>query len=184
MKNPIRIHDALKQAEFAANVELIDVPVEGAAIALLRTKEMPEFAFVMWVDVKTSTLSQMVFFMHDHGTSAHYPVVCACCSSERYGLKSPTEDKEGEVAWETVLAAKFKAALAGACRANGVTTIFMRHANSWRKHYGDAEGLIVVEALWHRDAFLNLYGRKVVRDALQFIDYSSSKGLIGERDPL
>ena len=168
-----------EMVESVTNIELIDVPIKGDSIVLLRTKEMPEFAFVMWVQRNTSTLSQMVFQVPNERGS-QYPVVCACCASEQYGLEPPvsqTEDNEQWKKWAENLAMKFGESIASVCHSNGVHTIFMRRAKSWNGHYGDVDGLQVIEAKDHRNALLELHGRKIVRDALCFIDFSSSCGL-------
>lgn len=170
----LTIHEVVRQIESITGVELIDVPVEGDAITLLRTRSMPEYAFVMWVHRNTSTLSQMVFRAPSHD---RYPVVCACCPSAIYGMQSPTEDAVERDKWEKEMASRFKQALISTCQACGVKTLFMRRAEAWSRQYGNTEGLAIVEASKHRDAMYELYGRKIVSDALQFIDYSSSQGL-------
>lgn len=169
------IHEAVSQCKEAGNVELIDIPVGGDPIVLLRTKEMPEFAFVMWVDKHSGTFSQMAFEGSEHGRDYRYLVVCACCGSETYGLECPKGRDEKE--WEKEMAVPFKQAIVKTCREKGISVLFMRRADSWSDHYGDVKGLEVVEAMKHKDAMCELYGRKVVREVLQFIDMDKSRGM-------
>ena len=176
----LTIHEMIKNALHAEDVELINVPVEGSPIALLRIKHMPEYAFVMWVSEKTSTYSQMVFCLPDHGYSDRYPVVCACCRSEQYGI-TPPEGKilslVGEDDWQKGCAQAFKNALVETALANGITTLFMRRAKAWSRHYGNVHGLDIVEASEFEKAMTELYGCKLIREAMRFIDFHASRGL-------
>jgi hypothetical protein len=169
----LSLHEVIRQAKFVGNVEIIDVPVEGSPIALLRVKVMPEFAFVLWVTERTSTWSQLVFRMPWNGNSAGYPVVCACCPSEAYGLEVPGMDI-GSISKEK--APVFKSALVNTAQMHGIHTLFMRNASSWNEHYGDAQGLSIKEAEDHRDAYGEWYGCRVIKEALQFM-HRCSEGL-------
>jgi hypothetical protein len=91
--------------ELSDKVELIDLPVTGISLCLLRPRLTPEFAFVMWVDRDSGTYSQMV--LRNTGTGKHadeawhsrqaYLVVCACCGVETYGFDfSPFESNKPE----------------------------------------------------------------------------------------
>ena len=92
----------------------------------------------------------------------------------------PKVGQELRKQWQNDLAVEFKKSLIDTCRANSISTIFMRGARSWSDHYGSSEGLSVVEAGEHIDALLEEYGRRVIREALQFIDYERSQRL-GEK---
>jgi hypothetical protein len=163
------------ESNLTKTLDHIEVPLPGDSILLLRVRKMPEFAFVMWRCINTTTASQMAFKMPNGDESNWYPVVCACCPSETSGLNPPKGDAE-ELEWKVKMAEEFKRAMIDTCRENGVTTIFMRRASAWSECYGDVDGLEIVEAASHFQAFTYLYGRKVVEDSLQFI-HPSSRGL-------
>jgi hypothetical protein len=155
------------------NVELVDVPTEGEHIVLFRVKELPAYAFPMWVSHRSSTAAWMAFRLGDRDSTRAYPIVCACCPSEEYGLTAPKGDDEREE-WLKGKAAQFKKSLVDACRANGITTLFMRRAAEWKPHYGDTEGLQIVEAKGFSSTLLEEHGRRVVRESFQFLTDNST----------
>lgn len=164
------IEEAICQTENTENVEIIEVPFPGDRRVLLRVKEMPEFAFFIWADKFYVSHSDIVFRMPNDGQSKHYVVLCAFCSSEIYGLDPAV--------WESRLhemQPKFREAVLETCRKYGITTVFMCDAGMWTHHYGDVEGLQIVEASEHKKAMQELYGRKHIREALRFIDYDHSR---------
>ena len=173
MGTKVAIHEVIQQAMSADNIELIDVPVPGEPIVLLRVKTMPEFAFVVWVKQSTSTLYQMRFKLKSGGlSSSYYPIVCACCSSEMHGLKCPFDESQEQEreAWKKELAERFRRVIVDTCQSNGIKAIFMRRADQWRRRYGNTNGLKIVEGKNYEHAYQYLYGRRVISQALEFID--------------
>lgn len=177
------IHQVVRCALFAEDVELIDVQTTGDALVLLRSKKMPEFAFVLWTTRLTTTQAQMSFRYAGERRSFDYSVVCACCPSEGYGKQVPPEyleySEERKKEWMTAERGSFKAAVQEACRAGAIQTVFLRRADGWRKHYGDLAGVEVAEAREHVQACCELYGRRTIREALRFI-HENSRGLGGQ----
>lgn len=178
------IHEAIRAARFTENVELIDVPTRGEGIVLLRSREMPLCAFVMWKQIDTTTLSQMVLASNvdqggaDRRIESRYSVVCACCASERYGIEEPggLSEKEQEK-WFRKMAGEFRDQLVRVALENGIRVVFMRRASAWGKHYGDTGGLMVVEACYHLPLLFAMYPRELIKRELRFIDYRRSGGL-------
>ncbi|MEK9155256.1 MAG: hypothetical protein AAB839_01265 [Patescibacteria group bacterium] len=174
------IHRVVRCAVFAEDVELIDIPTTGDALVLLRSKKMPEFAFVLWTTRLTTTRAQMSFRYSGERRSFNYSVVCACCPSEGYGKQIPSErSEERKKEWAAAEKKSFGAAMQEVCRVNAIRTIFMRRADSWRDRYGDLVDVEVVEACNHAEAYGELYGRRTVREALRFI-HEHSQGLGGQ----
>ena len=167
------IHRVVRCAEFAEDVELIDIHVAGSAFVLLRSKKMPEFAFMLWTTEPTTTRSQMSFRYGSGRRSFDYSVVCACCASELRNQTAPSESVEE---WKKAEAEKFKSALCGACCQNSVTTVFMRRAQSWKEGYGVIAGVEIVEASEYRQACGELYGRRTIAESFRFI-HEDSRGL-------
>ena len=178
------IHEAIKEAQFAESVELIDVPTRGDGVILLRSRSMPACAFVVWAQRNTSTLSQMAFVPNvdqgdlDNRMEHCYSVTCACCPSETYGIGeisglSEQEQKE----WLQKVKLEFRDQLIRICQNNGVKIIFMRSASAWERHYGSTGGLIVFEAIEHLSLLLAMYPRDLVKKELRFIDYRRSGGM-------
>lgn len=160
-----KIHKTVKQSLFSATIELIDVPVQGEPIVLLRAQEMPEYAFVMWAENHHSTADQMAFKMPGNHSSNLFTVVCACCEAS-WSEKTPEQEK--------ACAVNFQEALKKTCNAYNIHTIFMRRARAWEEN---PKGLRIIETDKYLDALLDDYGRKIIRTSLQFIDYYSSRGL-------
>jgi hypothetical protein len=177
-KTRLSIHEVVKTAIHAEDVELIDVPVEGEAVTLLRNKTMPEYAFVMWVSQETGTSTQMSFNLPNDEKSDYYPVVCACCRSEVFGVKggpqiltNSKEERDARDAWEEPKRVAFKAAIESTCQANGISTLFMRKAHQWEKRYGCIDGVQCAEAGRFMDDMTLLYGRQIIRQGLRFFDH-------------
>lgn len=163
-----RIQKAIARTVFATRVELIDVPTEGKKnrIVLLRAKEMPEYAFVMWAGDRRGTADQMVFSGADSfADSSQHTVVCACCEAS-WSEQSSEEHRDSAV--------KFQEQLTKICNANNIHTVFMRRAGAWE---GKPKGFRVIETDRHRDTLQDDYGRKTINASLQFIDYRRSRGL-------
>ncbi len=169
----LSIHEVIKTAVHVEDVELIDVPVDGEPITLLRNKAMSAFAFVMWVSEMTGTRTQMQFNLPNDATSGYYPVVCACCSSELHGLKGPNSETEKDAykAWEEEKRAMFKGAVEATCKAQGINTLFMRHAHVWEKRYGRIDGIQFVEAREFVEAMTELYSRQTIREGFRFFHF-------------
>ena len=165
------INEGVRQAK-TENVELIEVPVPGDSITLLRAKEMPEYAFVLWTSRKTSTMSQL--FLHD--VDQKFTVTCACCDSETYGL-TPPEKEEEHLKWKNQMIEQFRNALTYTAFSNGIHTLFMRKAGSWNDHYGQVSGLRIVEAYEHIPSYKEFYNKDDAKRHLSFIDYDQSEGL-------
>lgn len=174
------IHSVIRCAEFAEDVELIDIHVAGNDFVLLRSKKMPEFAFMLWTTELTTTMSQMSFRYSGGRRSFDYSVVCACCPSELKNQKKPSEVEKECEEWKKAEAMKFKEALLEACRQNSITKVFMRCAGFWNGHYGNIAGVVIVEAseYWktYNETYGEFYGRRTIRESLRFI-HEASKGL-------
>ncbi len=183
-KNPVSVQEALKAAKYAENVEVIELPLEGHQRVLVRSKAMPEFAFLVWSDYKSGTFSWLGLDLPDtikHDDSA-YPVLCACCETQTYGVAVPKRVGKTEsmpyVKWADQLGKAFRCTLEETCKKNGITTIFMRKANSW--DYGDLNGIEITEASNHQEKMLEHYGRKVIQMSTKFICKQTSRGMFGE----
>ncbi len=179
-KNPISIQAALKVAKHAENVEVIELALEGDQRVLVRSKAMPEFAFLVWSDHQSSTHSWLGLDLPDTSyENSSYQVVCACCGTHTYGVSKPGDvgesDSEGYKEWSNGLGQVFKCVLQETCKKNGITTIFMRRASSW--HYGELDGIKIVEASGHQNAMLDLYGRQVIQANTEFISRRTSRGM-------
>lgn len=173
------VPEVLRQAAGAENMEIFDVPVACKPIVLLRAKEMPDCAFVVWSANRSSTASQIAFHLTAGGVSEHYSVVCACCRSEVYGLKPPQDPIMG-ITVALWLTQQFSEAIADTCRANGITTVFMRKAGCWTERYGDMEGIAVVEAKDWLRTMSERFERQALLDAFKCIDIEASRGMGGE----
>ncbi|KKU90836.1 MAG: hypothetical protein UY23_C0006G0045 [Candidatus Jorgensenbacteria bacterium GW2011_GWA1_48_11] len=179
------LHEAVRRAAFATNVEVIDVPIQGSPLCLLRTTELPEFAFAMAAVQSPGAHCQMALKMPNSERSGLYAVICACCPSERHGLRPPANaTTKQRKAWEEELAREFKTAIASACRANGIIVLFVRRAPSWPIRYGRLDGITIHEAKSHQEAVIKHYPFEVVQRALRFIDYLASRGLKQFAPPL
>jgi len=137
---------------------------------------MPDFAFLLWSSFKSNNKSQIALKEKMTGHYHVFYVVCACCPSEQYGI-TPPNDETQKSQWERTLSSQFKQVVAETCKANGISTIFLRNASAWGNNYGDVTQLSVVEACNHRAAYLRQYGRDVVNDSLRFIDPLFSRGM-------
>ena len=182
-KNSVKIQAALKVAKHAENVEVIELALEGDQRVLVRSKNMPEFAFLLWSDHRPSTHSWLGLDLPDTPyENSSYPVVCACCDTEIYGVTKPGnvgDDRNSDVykEWSSGLGQAFKHVLSETCKKNGITTIFMRRASSW--YHGELDNIKIVEAMNYQEAILELYGRQVIRVNTKFISQSTSRGMSG-----
>lgn len=177
-KNPISIQAALKVAKHAENVEVIELALEGHQRVLVRSKAMPEFAFLVWADHQSSTYSWLGLDLpNGEDKNSSYQVVCACCGTHIYGVSKPGDisGSEGEEEWSNGLGQVFKHVLEETCKKNGVTTIFMRRASNWQ--YEKLDGIKIVEASGHQNAMLDLYGRQVIQANTKFISRKTSRGM-------
>jgi len=180
MKNRVTIQAALKVAKHAENVEVIELALEGYQRVLVRSKAMPEFAFLVWSDYRGSTYSWLGLDLP--GTSdrySSYQVLCACCGTHVYGVSKPEDvgeiDSDGYNEWSNGLGQVFKSTLEETCKKNGITTIFMRRASNW--HYSKFDGINIVEAWAHQNAMMFQYGRQVVQANTEFISRITSRGM-------
>lgn len=173
MSGKVSLHEAVKHLTVHSDVEVIDVPVEGHKICLLRSPIMPEYAFVMWTIHSTGTASRIKLF----SPTGSYSVVCACCPSECYGVTSPTCEEPGQWKWKQEMAMKFKISLLTVCVNHGIKMLFMRNATSWNQKYGKMPNLAFCEAADHIEALAEDYGRKHIRKAYNFINYRFSPGM-------
>ena len=81
--------------ELEKNIETIPVKTEGERLVLLRNKQLPEIAFVVWSEKETSTQGKIALNISEprisekHVKSKDFSTMCACCSVELYGLQNP-----------------------------------------------------------------------------------------------
>jgi len=154
----LSLQGVIRETTGGEDVELLDLAVRGDSVTLLRTKKMPEYAFLMWkFSGARSTLTQIAFKTPGSDSfERRFAAVCLCCGGT------------GELA----------PLLNVACERYGITTIFARKADRSRDMGDDvAKSIRFVEAWKHREAYEELYGREVVEQNLQFIDYANSDGM-------
>lgn len=99
---PRNLCELIAAADGAENVEIIELDDETA---LLRSKELPDIAFVMWRDRQFGTAAVMRFrgaVTREEGCC----VVCACCRRKK----------------------PFRDMVFDACHTHGISTILMRKA--------------------------------------------------------
>jgi hypothetical protein len=165
------IEQIVTLSAFADQLEIIPVPKNGDRIVLLRIKTMSEYAFVLWAEHQQGTHSQMAFRWPDGACSRQVTVVCACCGSESYGLT------KSEPHNETLLKQRFASSMAEVCATHLIQVLFMRRADAWTPRYGSLPNVKVVEANQPAREMRELYGRRPVEQALEFIDYYNSQGM-------
>ena len=179
-KNPLPIQEALKIAKHTENVEVIELPLEGDQRVLVRSKLIPEFAFMVWTDHQGSTYSWLGLDLPDeHSGNSSYQLVCACCNTETYGVTKPSDvgepKSDSHQKWLADLGQKFRTVLEETCKKHGITTVFMRRVDKW--DYGEVEGVRFAEAMCYQEVMLDLYGRIPVKNATQFISQTTSRGM-------
>lgn len=182
-KNPVSIQEGLKVARHTENVEAIELQLEGHQRVLVRSKAMPEFAFLVWATYRAGTYSWLgLDLMNDKDKNSAYPIVCACCETQTYGVTVPKKvGKPGGKSyrrWADKLGKVFKCTLEETCKNNGITTVFMRKADSW--DYGDIDGIEIAEASAHQNAMMDQYSHKVVMRNTKFISWYTSRGMFDE----
>lgn len=139
------LHEVVRQASID-NVDIIDLPTEQGLMALLRTQEMPEYAFVLYAQVPTMDGDEIMRFrMRDGSPSRGFAIVCACCH------------------------AQFLRMIENKCHEYGIAGVIMRDA--WA---ADECSIVVAETFEHEHAMGELYGRKTIREVLKFIYPSKS----------
>lgn len=81
--------------ELAGRLESVHLDRDGREISLFRDKRIPELAFMVWSKAKYNhgTRGRVNLDLPDprlpDGLEVEFRSVCACCSSETYGLESP-----------------------------------------------------------------------------------------------
>lgn len=159
----MKITETIATSQYTKDVEIISLHERWRGmIVLLRIKSMPEFAFVMRSQSKVGggTASQMAIRLcgggsySDKAHSEWFEVVCACCQRNNDLLDE----------------------MARLCPVYGINTLFMRRAETDKSQYRD-RGINLVEANKHCCAMEELYGKKPVKESLEFIDYLNSRGL-------
>lgn len=155
------LNTAIQEAVGGEDVELIDLAIRGEPVALLRTKKMPEYAFLMWKRTGArKTLTQIAFRTSEQPNfQRRFAAICLCCGYD--GALGPL--------------------LAVACERYGITTLFARKADQYQQMGDVVKNIRFVEAWKHRNAYEELYGRAVVEQNLQFIDYANSDGMAWSR---
>ncbi len=188
--NPVTIQTALKTARNANNVEVIELPLEGDQRVLVRSKLMPEYAFLLWSSHRSGTRSWLgldIPCRKDSGVSDHrsasYQVVCACCDTQTYGVNKPEgigeSDSEAYKLWSKELGKKFIHVLKDTCKTHGIKIVFVRRAEAWNRQHSVMDGIQIVEAMQYQDAMLDLYGRRIVEANTRFISRETSEGMFG-----
>jgi hypothetical protein len=129
----------------------------------------------MWFDISTSTRSQIAFNWGVEGISPCFPVVCACCPSELYGLS--INRKESSAKQTRKLRAAFSKSLDEKCRTHGIHSIFMRKASVWSSRYEEVKGLEIINAREFRKTMTEHYNPKMLQASFRFIDFRNSMGL-------
>lgn len=155
------ITEAIAASKYAKDVEIIFLHERWQGkIVLIRIKSMPQFAFVMRSQSGEGggTASQMAIRLCGGSSGqAHsdwFEVVCACCQ------------RNNDLLYE----------MAMLCPLYGINTLFMRRADTDESQYRD-RGINLVEAQNHVRAMEDLYGKKLVKEAFEFIDYLNSRAL-------
>lgn len=174
-----RVDEVLRNAVSGENMEVLRVPAAGRGIMLLRAKALPQFAFAVWADHRSGTRSQISFRLQGGACSDHYSVVCACCRSEVYGLMKPPQDPLMGMAVALWLTQQFVEAVTDTCRANGITSVFLRKARFWAERYGEPNGFIVVEAGEWFNHIAAEHGGDAVHAAFDCFDRRNSQGMGG-----
>lgn len=176
MESKQTLYDLVPKMEGGENVEILEIEVMGQNPVLLRNKEMPEFAFLVWPEANVhQTYTQFIFRLRDYTESEKYTVLSGGYSSEALGLESIDDDKTLKEFCQE-LTEKFKTAISEACEKNNVQIVFVERAEAWNSRYKDIQGVVFMDISDHQDAMLDLYGRRKIRECLRFIDYSKSRG--------
>lgn len=163
------LQETLAIAENSENAEVIEL---SGDLVLLRTKDMPEFAFLMWTNRDSGTFFHLSFKMPKIHKSEAYLVTCVCCHPWSCGIQDePETSEDGYEEWEKEKEAEFKLLLSSACQEHGITTMFVRNAKSWQE---SPENIQVLEADKYFDEMCELYGRQTIYSALSFIDFDES----------
>lgn len=169
------LHEAVRSSG-VTNIELVDIAFGDQPVSLLRFKEMPEFAFLVWVNCPAPTSGKHTLTFK--GVEGEFRIVCLCCCCKGSGIQKPAsgeKDKEHSE-WAKMGRAELKKVLVPVCKDKGIQTIFFRHAEFWTESL-ETEGINGVEADRYEDAMLELHGRKIVKNAFgDFVNTGISLG--------
>ncbi|MFH1175487.1 MAG: hypothetical protein V1698_02075 [bacterium] len=151
------------------------IPVWNRAnnrILLLRSQYIREFAFPVWAfkDSNISSTRYKISLNINGVPSCQFSVVCACCF---HGNPEKLSGKEYENLKEA-MGKEFKNNLILACQQSGIRILFMRRPEDWK--HGDLKefGIGMHDCNHLMQVLDTSYTKKVVKDALIFIDWERS----------
>jgi hypothetical protein len=141
------------------SLEVIEIAQQNEYV-IIRSKEMPKFAFLMVASGLAGTKWQISFHLPDGTSSECYPVACVC---ESCGVNKKTKDL-----------------IAEACNNSGIRILFVRESGYWRGLGESKTGLTyVIEANRHIEWMERNHNITIIKNATSFIDYRKSNIGIG-----
>ncbi len=175
MADKSALYELIEKMEGGENVEVITVEKEGENSVLLRSKEMPEFAFLMWPKPDSvGTYTNLVFKLVNYGESEKYTLVSGKYASEFYGIEDVSDRPIKELQKE--YREKFIETISSVCIQNGIKIVFVERIDNWIERYGNINEVRFADISDHQNEMLELYGRKKIRESLRFINYEKSRG--------
>jgi len=160
-------------------LEVIPVNKQGDRVVLLRLRQHPEQAFLVYADKRTGTYWQLRI----NDSPSHYSICCTCCGIEKRGVKLP-ENKEDQDKLIEQLASAFLTELEQLCTKHQIKTLLTRHADQFEKRYKKTiSGVNIVEADKYSRILIQESGANQVREAMRKIkinDNRAWKALEGE----
>lgn len=135
---------------------------------IVRPYGIEEYGILFYKDHKNSTQWQ-VSFNCDGFVSGHYSVPCACCHIELHKYKKPLWSKEEIEEWSKPLRAQLREAIIATCEKNGITNLFMRHAESWTKRF-EAESIKAIELDRYQKIICEQFDEYVLSKSFGFIN--------------
>lgn len=197
----MHIQETIAHAGIEDHVEAVTFDIAAGKLALVRSRHLPEFAFLVWADNsirRGSTFSWLNIAKREYKQG--HQVFCPCCGhleGKQYEGETATEDytlwckrwehfpyherprfvgeteTEGYKAWKLARRVEFAQKLVTACREHDIATVFVRdtkHAELMRKQL---RGFPTACAWLWEDAVLEMYGRKAIREHMNFFDPES-----------
>ncbi|KKP32765.1 MAG: hypothetical protein A2312_01565 [Candidatus Staskawiczbacteria bacterium RIFOXYB2_FULL_32_9] len=126
--------------------EVIPVRENGDRIVLVRSKDLPQCAFLVYAGDRAGTYYQLSFNLLNGICSRQYTLVCICCSLETQGIEKPADVTGEQVeSWKKCLRQEFRALLESACKSYGVKSVFVRLPKAWANKYDAIDGVAIVD---------------------------------------
>jgi len=148
------------------DLEIIEFPTKGKEIVFLRSRSMPEYAFVVWSQYHNCNSRQITISLnlcHDDYLPERPDYSLVSTSDSPESTLTPVYNKTHK------LGSRFGDMVAEFCRKNGISTIFVDKEGAWGKRFGNQEELSVVGFGNHYTAFQKLYDEKTIKESLLFL---------------